>query len=52
MSQQIKILKLGYQNLSAIKIEEDRLHVLLDDLGLNGDRAKIKDDLAKGFSKS
>ena len=50
MSQQIKILKLKIEP-SAIKIEEDRLHVLLDDLGLNGDRAKIKDDLAKRVFK-
>lgn len=43
--------KIRISEPSAIKIEEDRLDVLLDDLGLNGDRAKIKDDLAKRVFK-
>lgn len=46
-----KNFKIRISEPSAIKIEEDRLHVLLDDLGLNGDRAKIKDDLAKRVFK-
>jgi DNA-binding transcriptional ArsR family regulator len=36
---------------AAIKINEDRLDVLLDDMGLNGDRAKYRDDLAKRVFK-
>lgn len=43
--------KIRISEPSAIKIEEDKLDVLLDDLGLNGDRAKIKDDLAKKVFK-
>ncbi len=46
-----KNFKIKISEPSAIKIEEDRLNVLLDDLGLNGDRAKIKDDLAKRVFK-
>ena len=45
-----KNFKIRISEPSAIKLE-DRLHVLLDDLGLNGDRAKIKDDLAKRVFK-
>ena len=43
--------KIKISEPSAIKIEEDRLGVLLDDLGLNGDRVKVKDDLAKRVFK-
>lgn len=43
--------KIRISEPSAIKVEEDKLDVLLDDLGLNGDRAKIKDDLAKKVFK-
>ena len=43
--------KIRISEPSAIKIEEDKLDVLLDDLGLNGDRAKVKDDLAKRVFK-
>ena len=43
--------KIRISEPSAIKIEEDKIDVLLDDLGLNGDRAKVKDDLAKRVFK-
>lgn len=43
--------KIRISEPSAIKVEEDKLDVLLDDLGLNGDRAKVKDDLAKKVFK-
>ena len=43
--------KIRISEPSAIKIEEDKIGVLLDDLGLNGDRAKVKDDLAKRVFK-
>lgn len=43
--------KIRISEPSAIKIEEDKIDVLLDDLGLNGDRAKVKDDLAKKVFK-
>ena len=43
--------KIRISEPSAIKVEEDKLDVLLDDLGLNGDRAKVKDDLAKRVFK-
>ena len=43
--------KIRISEPSAIKIEEDKIDVLLDDLGLNGDRVKVKDDLAKKVFK-
>jgi DNA-binding transcriptional ArsR family regulator len=43
--------KIRISEPSAIKIEEDKIDVLLDDLGLNGDRAKVNDDLAKRVFK-
>ena len=43
--------KIRISEPSAIKIEEDKIDMLLDDLGLNGDRVKVKDDLAKKVFK-
>ena len=43
--------KIRISEPSAIKVEEDELDVLLDDLGLNGDRVKVKNYLAKKVFK-